>query len=291
MKERAAFHGLPCYSASGGRFAGAVSHADSKSARRRDLAAFSAGILVSGKAMRGLSRHHEAIRVDEFGEPEVMRLIELAEPKVADKQILVRIKAAGVNPWRLTFAAATTLGSRNCLIHREAMARNRQRDWEHARYGPAWATCFSLRLDFGNLCGICGLCTGAGAPAARERDILSGSSRNSVCDGISSPCFSGVEFERGSRSSCTAQAAVGTAARPAAARTAELRVLGTAGSAEVADWSVSSGRTKFLTMQILVIARRSLMPRWPRGRLHPGNARNINLPKIFDCSPHTDEWS
>ncbi len=40
----------------------------------------------------------KAIRVDEFGEPEVMRLIELAEPKVADKQVLVRIKAAGVNP-------------------------------------------------------------------------------------------------------------------------------------------------------------------------------------------------
>jgi NADPH:quinone reductase len=40
----------------------------------------------------------KAIRVDEFGEPEVMRLIELAEPAVADKQVLVRIKAAGVNP-------------------------------------------------------------------------------------------------------------------------------------------------------------------------------------------------
>jgi NADPH2:quinone reductase len=40
----------------------------------------------------------KAIRVDEFGEPEVMRLIELAEPTVGDKQVLVRIKAAGVNP-------------------------------------------------------------------------------------------------------------------------------------------------------------------------------------------------
>ena len=58
--------------------------------------------------------------------------------------------------------------------------------------GPAWATCFSLRLDFGNLCGICGLCTGAGAPFARERDILSGAAL-----GIPYATASRALFQRG----------------------------------------------------------------------------------------------
>jgi NADPH2:quinone reductase len=40
----------------------------------------------------------KAIRVEEFGEPEVMRLVELPDPKAAGKQTLVRIHAAGVNP-------------------------------------------------------------------------------------------------------------------------------------------------------------------------------------------------
>jgi NADPH2:quinone reductase len=40
----------------------------------------------------------KAIRVEEFGEPEVMRLVELPDPKVSADQVLVRIHAAGVNP-------------------------------------------------------------------------------------------------------------------------------------------------------------------------------------------------
>ena len=40
----------------------------------------------------------KAIRVDEFGEPEVMRLVEQADLKASDEKILVRIHAAGVNP-------------------------------------------------------------------------------------------------------------------------------------------------------------------------------------------------
>jgi len=40
----------------------------------------------------------KAIRVEEFGEPEVMRLVEVPDPEVSRKQILVRIHAAGVNP-------------------------------------------------------------------------------------------------------------------------------------------------------------------------------------------------
>ncbi len=40
----------------------------------------------------------KAIRVDEFGEPEVMRLVEQADLKASDEKILVRLHAAGVNP-------------------------------------------------------------------------------------------------------------------------------------------------------------------------------------------------
>jgi NADPH2:quinone reductase len=40
----------------------------------------------------------KAIRVHEFGGPEVMRLEELPEPRAGAGQVLVRVKAAGVNP-------------------------------------------------------------------------------------------------------------------------------------------------------------------------------------------------
>jgi NADPH:quinone reductase len=40
----------------------------------------------------------KAIRVKEFGGPEVMRLEEVADPKAVGAQVVVRIRAAGVNP-------------------------------------------------------------------------------------------------------------------------------------------------------------------------------------------------
>src|SRR6267142_4954565 len=40
----------------------------------------------------------KAIRVEEFGEPEVMRLIDVPEPQAGPNELLVRIRAAGVNP-------------------------------------------------------------------------------------------------------------------------------------------------------------------------------------------------
>src|SRR5262245_5311004 len=40
----------------------------------------------------------KAIRVHEFGPPEVMKLEEVPDLKPADGQVLVTIKAAGVNP-------------------------------------------------------------------------------------------------------------------------------------------------------------------------------------------------
>ena len=40
----------------------------------------------------------EAIVVCEFGEPEVMKLEEVATPEPTGSQVLVKIEAAGVNP-------------------------------------------------------------------------------------------------------------------------------------------------------------------------------------------------
>ncbi|HEU4679748.1 MAG TPA: NADPH:quinone reductase [Terrimicrobiaceae bacterium] len=40
----------------------------------------------------------KAIRVECFGEPEVMKLVEVPEPEVGEGQILVEVRAAGVNP-------------------------------------------------------------------------------------------------------------------------------------------------------------------------------------------------
>ena len=40
----------------------------------------------------------KAIRVERFGEPEVLQLVEVPDPRISAGQILVQIKAAGVNP-------------------------------------------------------------------------------------------------------------------------------------------------------------------------------------------------
>jgi NADPH:quinone reductase len=49
----------------------------------------------------------KAIRVEQFGEPEVMKLIELPQPQPEAGQVLVRIHAAGVNPVETYIRAGT----------------------------------------------------------------------------------------------------------------------------------------------------------------------------------------
>ena len=40
----------------------------------------------------------KAIRVHEFGDPEVMRLEEAPEPQLSPEQVLIKVYAVGVNP-------------------------------------------------------------------------------------------------------------------------------------------------------------------------------------------------
>jgi len=49
----------------------------------------------------------KAIRVEQFGEPEVMRLMEVPRPRPGPGQVLVRIHAAGVNPVETYIRAGT----------------------------------------------------------------------------------------------------------------------------------------------------------------------------------------
>ena len=49
----------------------------------------------------------KAIRVHEFGGPEVLRLEEVATPKPSAGEVLVRIHAAGVNPYDTYMRAGT----------------------------------------------------------------------------------------------------------------------------------------------------------------------------------------
>ena len=48
----------------------------------------------------------KAIRVREFGGPEVLKVEEVPTPKPGPGQVLVRVKAAGVNPTPSSFIAA-----------------------------------------------------------------------------------------------------------------------------------------------------------------------------------------
>src|SRR5450432_4555509 len=49
----------------------------------------------------------KAIRVEQFGEPEVMKLVEVPQPQPGPGQVLVRMHAVGVNPVETYIRAGT----------------------------------------------------------------------------------------------------------------------------------------------------------------------------------------
>ena len=54
----------------------------------------------------------KAIQVHEFGGPEVLQLCEISVPKPGNEEVLVRVKAAGVNPYD-TYMRSGAYGSKN----------------------------------------------------------------------------------------------------------------------------------------------------------------------------------
>ena len=50
----------------------------------------------------------KAVRIHQFGGPEVLKLESVADPKPQTGQVVVRVKAAGVNPVDSTFARGLT---------------------------------------------------------------------------------------------------------------------------------------------------------------------------------------
>ena len=62
----------------------------------------------------------KAIRVHEFGGPEVLKLEEVGTPKPSAGEVLVRIHAAGINPYD-TYMRAGTYANRRFHTRRDLM--------------------------------------------------------------------------------------------------------------------------------------------------------------------------
>src|ERR1043166_159153 len=72
---------------------------DHRQGRRRDACATKTKLGHYGnEPLRCVNNIMKAIRVHEFSGPEVMRLEEIPDPKPGPGQVLVRVKAIGVNP-------------------------------------------------------------------------------------------------------------------------------------------------------------------------------------------------
>ena len=66
-----------------------------------------------------------AIRVHEFGDPEVLRLEELPEPRPVDDEVLVRVQAAGVNPVETYVRAGAYAQAAGAALHARRRRRRR----------------------------------------------------------------------------------------------------------------------------------------------------------------------
>ena len=60
----------------------------------------------------------KAIRVEQFGGPEVMKLQDASDPKADQGQLVVRMKAIGVNPVDTYIRSGTMPENQICLTRR-----------------------------------------------------------------------------------------------------------------------------------------------------------------------------
>ena len=61
----------------------------------------------------------KAIRVEKFGDPEVLRLVDVPELIPNSGQVVVRVEAAGVNPVETYIRSGATLINRRCRTRRD----------------------------------------------------------------------------------------------------------------------------------------------------------------------------
>ena len=65
----------------------------------------------------------KAIRVKEFGGPEVLQLEEVPTPQPGPGEVLVRMHATGINPVETYIRAGSMRDCHNCHIHLVTTAR------------------------------------------------------------------------------------------------------------------------------------------------------------------------
>ena len=94
----------------------------------------------------------KAIRVHEFGGPQVMKLEDVPDPKVGPGQVLVRVHAAGVNPvdTYMRSGAEPTRKKRCAWNHRYGDYRRRSHSHKEQVFGfrtaPRIARCSNLQM-------------------------------------------------------------------------------------------------------------------------------------------------
>ena len=85
----------------------------------------------------------KAIRVHEFGEPEVLRLEEVPDPQPGPGEVLVKVHAIGVNPYEAYMRAGAYTAPRLCPSPRATTPPGWWRQWGRGSSGYRWEIGFT----------------------------------------------------------------------------------------------------------------------------------------------------
>ena len=141
------------------------------------------------KAGRGIYRSNamKAIRVEEFGEPEVMRLVELPDLKASDGEI-ARPHSRGRGQSRGDVYPCGRLPPKAAiaLYSRQRWRRSRCGNWSRCAWRQSGRAGVSFGLDFGNVCGVCPLRAGSGTSSSGGCNLRPGRCDwRALCHGLS----------------------------------------------------------------------------------------------------------